>query len=333
MLQSLTVQQRDALIRFKRETVMFPQFQSAYASVRDALALFRASGLIQSHLLLGASGCGKSTLCKMILAENPSFEEPERTVVPVLYVRVPALATVYSLAETLLVALGDPAPYSGNATAKTHRLITLILACGVQMIILDEMQHIHDRGQSPTVYRVADWIKSLADAVGIPFVIAGLPRTTALIETNEQLRRRFSATLPLDRMGFTGDRQIADFASTVASLVKAMPVKSAFSIDDMEAIERIHYASDGRIGYLVSLLLRSLTIAYAIDQHVVDLAILEQAFEAEIWRDGVNAPNPFSKNFCNRRLDRIGEPFSNASQPIKKRKADLHKGAPDEILS
>lgn len=322
MLQNLTIQQRDALIRFKRETVMFPQFASAYVSVKDALALFRATGLIQSHLVLGASGCGKSTLCKMILSENPRYDEPERTVVPVLYIRVPALASVYTVVETLLIALGDPAPYAGNATAKTQRLITLIKGCGVQLIILDEMQHIRDRGQSPTIYGAGDWIKSLADDLEVPFVFAGLPRTTALRETNGQLRRRFSATLPLDRMGFGSDRQIADFASTVASLVKTMPVQLALNLDDMDLIQRLHYASDGRIGYLVSLLLRSLTIAYATDQHVVDVGTLGEAFKAEIWRDGVDALNPFSQKFCHRRLDRLAEPFADEIPPTKKRRSD-----------
>ncbi|WP_051320412.1 TniB family NTP-binding protein [Cupriavidus sp. amp6] len=243
MLENLTTEQRDALIGFKRQTIMFPLFNSAYGGIKTALTLFRATGIVQNHLVLGQSGCGKSTLCRIICSEHPRFDEVERTVVPVLYVRVPPLATVSSLAEELLVKLGDPAPYKGKPKEKTDRLTGLIGKCGVQMIIIDELQHVHDRGQYPTIAKVADWIKDLEEAVSIPFIMAGLPRAEILLDANDQLRRRFSAALSLDRMVIDQDDvQAAAFVGVVAALLSAIRIRSEIDIDDINTIERIYYA-------------------------------------------------------------------------------------------
>lgn len=319
MLEHLTTTQRDALTAFKRHTIMFPLFNNAYGDIKTAFTLSRETGIVQNYLVLGQSGCGKSTLCQMICSEQPRFEEPERTVVPVLYVSVPPLATVSSLAEALLVKIGDPVPYKGKHNQKTGRLIQLIKKCGVQMIIIDELQHVHDRGQYPTIAKVADWIKNLEEEVSIPFIMAGLPRAEILLDANDQLRRRFSAALSLDRMVIDEDDvQAAAFIGVVAELLSAMRIRSKIDINDISAIERIYYATDGRIGYLVSLLLRAMIITYSTDRSAIDLEVLGQAFTSVIWRNGVDALNPFSPKFGARRLSKKGEPFADVFHTVRR---------------
>lgn len=308
-ISELSRVQLNALTTFRRETIMFPQFDEVFRQVSDSIELYQRTGLAAHHILHGHSGCGKSTLCHLLLSEHPRFVVPERDVVPLLYTAVPALATISSVNEALLAELGDPFPTKGTNSAKTNRLITLIEGCRVCMVILDEVQHVHDRGQSPTIYKVADWIKNLLDLSGRPFLLTGLPRVVGLLRTNEQLRRRFGSELILDRMILNNDEAATEFASLVASLLEVLPVPSALDLKDEETVERLYYASDGRVGYLVSLLHGGLLLAYLLEIDRIDCNLLERAFIEQIWNGGIGKLNPFHSEFCFRRLDMLGEPF------------------------
>ncbi|MGI0502115.1 TniB family NTP-binding protein [Burkholderia sp. ZZQ-2] len=309
-ISALSAKQLDALDRFRRETLMFPQFETAYRSISESLTLYRRTGLAECLAIYGETGCGKTTVCKVVEGENQRYSEPHRDVVPVLYASIPALATISSVAECLLTKIGDPAPSKGTNSSKTERLIGLIQACSVDLVILDELQHVHDRGQSPTIYKVGDWIKNFADRIAKPVVLVGIRRAEILVATNGQLRRRFSAALPMDPMTFDSERGIQEFMALVSTLFDALPVQCALQPSSYQALERLYYATDGRIGYLVSLFQRALMLAFRSDSKIVSEAILEQAFVEQIWEAGYGQLNPFNKDFCLRRLDRRLEPFA-----------------------
>ena len=306
---------------------MFPQFEEAYRRIYELLELYRGTGLAESAAMYGESGCGKTTVCKVIEGENPRIVEAERDVVPVLYTSIPALATINSVAEALLTKLGDPMPSKGTISSKTQRLIKLIHACCVDLVILDEFQHVHDRGQSPTISKVADWIKSLVDLIGRPVVLVGIPRAQVLVETNDQMRRRFGASLRLDRMTLDGNDAEVEFAELISGLADALPLQCDLDLQSYSTLTRFYYATDGRIGYLTSLLHRALTLAFLSEAQSIDEAILEAAFTEQIWRSGVGKLNPFDKSFCLRRLDKAGEPFAAAYQATHRRRPESPAGA------
>ena len=58
----LTSKQRDALVQFRRETIMFPQFENAYRSISESLAVYRQTGLADLKAIYGEAGCGKTTV-------------------------------------------------------------------------------------------------------------------------------------------------------------------------------------------------------------------------------------------------------------------------------
>jgi len=301
-----------AIASMKSNVFMFPRFKNAYDQICQAIELYRTVGIAENHLVLGSSGCGKSTLCKLIVSTNKGRREPERNVVPILYMEIPALATISALVEGLLNILGDPGPRAGTITEKTGRLGCLAKGCGVLLIILDEMQHVHDRGKILTISKVADWIKSLTNIVGCPIMLVGLPRTQHLVNANEQLRRRFSATLSLERFDLDegAEADVNEFAGVVVSFLDSMPLRCALRPDaSADDLRKFYYATDGRVGYLASLLARALLLAHKNDLCVIDDTVLEQAFKVEIWYEGVAENNPFSKNFCGRMLNSYGEPF------------------------
>ena len=169
----------DALRRFDEEYIPFPPFVAAAKMIEDNLAIYRETGIAQHLLVLGESGTGKSSLCFWITQKYQRLSLPDREILPVLYVAVPPAATIASMVEVILERLGDPSPTTGTASAKTARSVLLCRACRVELILLDEAQHIHDRGLATTHYMVGDWLKSLIDQIGIPTVFLGLPRLAA----------------------------------------------------------------------------------------------------------------------------------------------------------
>ncbi len=316
-----------AIAALRRNVFMFPRFRNAFEQLVQTIELYRASGVASNHLILGSSGCGKTTLCKLLVSQYPERTESERNVIPVLYIEIPALASIKSLVEGLLSKLGDPAPWAGTISDKTSRLCRLVVGCGVFIIILDEMQHVHDRGRDLTISKAADWIKGFSNAAGCPFALVGLPRTQNLLDANEQLRRRFSATIFLERFNMDDPGGINEFAGIVISFLEGLPLRCSLrpdvSIDDLL---QFYYATDGRIGYLASLLSRALLLAHVDGVWTIDRNLLERAFLTEIWYQGVGELNPFSAQFCGRSLSEYGEPFYVADLPQKKQEASAVLG-------
>ncbi|MDR7270664.1 energy-coupling factor transporter ATP-binding protein EcfA2 [Pelomonas saccharophila] len=298
------------LRRFDEEYIEFAAFRAAADAIRANLEMFREAGLVQHLVVVGESGTGKSTLCRWLAAAYPMQRLTERNVVPVLVVAVPAAATIASMAEAILTSLGDPAPNRGTISEKARRIVKLVHGCKVEIILIDEAQHISDRGQSHTHYMVADWLKVLIDGMGVPTVFLGLPRVETLIQANEQLRRRFSNRLRLS-LGQDESRTVREECLELfQSLGQSLPLRLSaepFPLDDLGV--RLYYASDGRIAHIKKLLGGALRLAIEEGHDAIEPFLLERVFTNEVWWEGVGALNPFNEAFTHRRLDRAGEPF------------------------
>lgn len=300
----------EAMRRFDEEYIPFPPFVAAATAIESNLGLFREVGLAQHLLVLGESGTGKSSLCAWVAHQHPRQRLPDRDVVPVLVVAVPPTATVGSLAEAALEALGDPAPTTGTLSAKTRRLVKLVQACGVEMLLFDEAQHLHDRGQTATHYMAADWLKSVIDAMGVPTVFLGLPRLETLLQVNEQLRRRFSKRVRLALGQSESDTVHGECLQLLISLGACLPIPLSAGVLSWEELGmRMYYASDGRVSYIKKLLAGGMRLAMECGVDRIGPHELEKVFTQEIWWEGIGSLNPFNEQFRFRKLDRGHEPF------------------------
>ncbi|WP_415879493.1 TniB family NTP-binding protein [Methylomonas sp. TEB] len=312
------------LRRFDEEYIPFPPFVAAIEAIKANLTLFRETGIAQHLLVLGESGTGKTSLCRWLAHQYPKLVMPDRDVTPVLIISVPAAATIASMAAVILDKLGDPASSTGTISMKTSRVITLIRACRVEMILFDEAQHIHDRGQAATQYMVGDWLKSLIDQAGIPTVFLGIPRLEGLLQVNEQLRRRFSRRMRL-ALGQSDETSIhGECLQLFRSLGSCLPIPLTCAPYTWEELGmRLYYASDGRVSYIKKLLAAALRRALDTDINDISPGLLELVFTHEIWWEGIGKLNPFNSAFEFRRLDRNNEPFErgSVSTPRSKRPA------------
>jgi hypothetical protein len=302
----------DAIKQLQDAYLMFPAFQKAFEQIEENLKLFRATGVARNLLILGESGTGKSSLCRLFVQRYPKLVLPERDLISVLYVSVPAAATIAGTVEAILAALGDPQPERGTVSVKTARAVRLARGCGVELLLCDESQHIQDRGRTHSQYFVGDWLKSFMDAVGLPVALLGLPRTQALLQVNEQLRRRFTHRLSLSV--HQGESETDSSEASSLDLFHALASALPLPLDPRpygwrELGMRLHFATDGRIAYVKQLLVNAYEQAISQSSTSVSAEELSRAFTAAIWPSGIGVLNPFHKDFAFRRLDRLGEPF------------------------
>ncbi|MFL9890927.1 TniB family NTP-binding protein [Paraburkholderia sp. RL17-381-BIF-C] len=261
-------------------------------------------------MLLGESGVGKSTLLIRYVKKHPAIEHEEFTEVPVLYVALGQSPTPKILANMLLRALGDPKWHVGKEVELTARLVFLIMQCRVRLVILDEANHLIDRGGEKTLHTAADWLKRFVDATRVSFVLAGIPRTRRLLATNDQLRERFREIIEIDRFSVANKSAEHEFRSvlnTFRGCLQGLP-----TIDfSAPAIARLFaFASDGRLRDIRRLLVRAVELAYEQSNPRLTDAILAESFRTVIYPGSPDKRNPFHKAFNETPLVNGDEPFA-----------------------
>jgi len=300
----------DAIKQLQEAYLMFPAFETAFAQIETNLKLYRATGVAQNLLILGESGTGKTSLAQSFTQRYPKEILPERDLIPVLFVSVPPAATIAGTVEAVLSQLGDRDSERGTVSVKTARAVKIARACGVEMMLFDEAQHIQDRGRTYSQYFVGDWLKSFMDALRLPVTLLGLPRTQVLLQVNEQLRRRFTHRLPLSVHQAGSDSNEENSLKLFTALAAELPMPlDPRPYGWRELGLRLHFATDGRIAYVKLLLINAYSHAVSLSETRISTQELQHAFTAAIWELGIGALNPFHKDFTFRALDRIGEPF------------------------
>ncbi len=292
--------------------IQSPQSDHAIARIeevrQDTIRTKSSKGLV----IQGPSGVGKSSLIREYMRNQVS---PDSVGVrPILVVEMPSSPSKRNLATAVLIAMKDP-----FATARGHsaehkftRIVTLLKNQGTEMVILDEAQHLVDY-KRVGAYEAADWIKSLMNETDITVVLVGLKRTDSLLWANEQLRRRFSASIDYGRYELTEETWM-QFASLLKAIHSLLPV-TCISFLSKDMIQRFQLASFGLVDYLIKILDRAVWLAQLTDVEGIDMGVLSQAFKDEVWSRVANERNPFHDDFDFRPLICGREPFENFDNP------------------
>ncbi|GAB6847082.1 TniB family NTP-binding protein [Paraburkholderia kururiensis] len=297
------------------EQILIPhrQFQEVVQRLSHVYE-FASGGAEPRHtLLVGESGSGKTWIARYMLMLMPPQNQDGISIKPVLLVSTPATPTLKTLAEAILFALGDPLAGYGTADNKRYRALSLIRSCRVEMIIIDELQHFLDHGVRHSMYSVADWLKSFIDDAGVSSLLMGLPRATAILALNEQLRRRFATQLVLTPFSIDTEESEAEFRSVLNELDKMIPTSRRSGFAEVDIARRIYVATNGLIGYLKKLVIGAFDLMRVENRACIDISLLGQAFTREIWQGGPHTLNPFRPGFALRKLDQPGEPFASLS--------------------
>ncbi len=296
--------------------VEHPYFRDALKKISDLHQRGLQAKVAGGLLITGQTGAGKTTLIEFYRSHFPDHNETDRTIIPVLVVTTPESPTVKSLAEAILIALGDPAATSGTAENKTRRIFKYLKECRVQLIIVDEFQHFYDSKKVSQAKKVTDWLKNLFNIASVPVVLVGLPRSVMVIRMNPQLKRRFSSPFYLKPFGFTTKEEIRDFRGVLKVINKDLPLDSP-ELHELNLAKRFFYASCGLFDYIAKIIDRAVLIAGEQKQSKLTLKHFSEAFLDEVWRDAPKELNPFYEKAKFRSLTKIGEPFEIWDDPAQ----------------
>jgi len=297
--------------------------------VREIARVHRRGVLLKvsdSFQIVGQTGSGKSSLAKWYRDQFPAGAVDGRMHIPVLLVETPETPTVKSLAEAVLIALGDPWPHKGSTTEMTQRIKHFCKVCVVEIIIFDEIQHFNEGNRHAELLRVTDWFKSLINQVCIPVVLIGLPRSIPVTRSNPQLRRRFSTPYYLAPFGFETAKEQLEFRGLMKALATELPAGSV-DVSSYEEAVRFFHATCGLIDYLVKLLDDAGSRGGSGPAGAVTREDFAVSFLRVIWGEAPPRLNPFGPKAKLRRLDKDGEPFEMLDDIARYLgRADRHKG-------
>jgi hypothetical protein len=292
----------------RKQVIEHPTFTLAIREMARLHQRGKLAGVAEGMLLVAQTGSGKTTALKYYERKFPRIARKTGVRIPVLRVDTPESPTVKTLAEAILFALGDPSAMKGTATAMTNRIIHFFKECGIELLLIDEFQHFYDGRRLAESRRVSDWLKNLINKVGIPVIIAGLPRSIAVINANPQLRRRFGAPHYMEPFSFDTREQQLEFRGILNGIQARLPMR-CIDIAEPSMAQRFYYATHGLIDYIVKII----DDAVSRSANETDRGLTQEdfalAFRRAVWMDAPDQLNPFSANASLRLLTKPLEPF------------------------
>ncbi|NLW90800.1 MAG: AAA family ATPase [Syntrophomonadaceae bacterium] len=271
----------------------YPRFEEILDKINYCHEFSNITAEPECLLITGPTGAGKSTLKKLYERDHPRQILLSTTKVPILSGIIPVPATVKSLVQHLLVQLKDPLALKGTAVAQTERLKMFLSDCQVELIVLDELQHFIDRDSKRVLKTVSDWLKALIEETRIPVVLLGLPEAEGVIDSNEQLSRRFANRYVLQPFLFDTREHIDEFRTFLHLLDTKLPLCKKSNLADFDMACRIYYATDGVVGYVMKLVRKATFYAIKSGTEKVDLPVLAHAFDRHVQSDKYQKSNPF----------------------------------------
>jgi len=299
----------------ERVLVKYPLFKSAVGRIQACFDSYGSTAEPDCCPIVGESGGGKTTIISYFASLHPRVDRRSGVEIPVLMAKVPARPTVKSFAETLLYQLGDPLWGRGNTVSKSIRLRELLKRCGVRLMALDEFQHFVDARQSNIPNEVADWLQEQIEETGLAIVVLGLPRCLEVLKQNEQLRRRFGATLRVGAFRWENKDDRTTYRALLRAVQEQLPEYVMPPLADIEMAFRMHYGSHGLIGYTMKIIRGAARIARCHPRREITLRTLAQSFHEHVWIERLTDPNPFVENFDADKAPPLKLPSETAGAP------------------
>lgn len=129
------------------------------------------------------------------------------------------------------------------------------------------------RAWGSIVYRdVTDWLKRLISNTNVGIVACGLPEAALVVESNEQLARRFSARLQLTPFALEDDKDFLEFRGLLRSLQELLPMPLETPLHEANLARRMYFASYGLFDYLGKVLEGAVSAAVAARLPQINLA-------------------------------------------------------------
>ncbi|SDX61225.1 TniB family NTP-binding protein [Thiocapsa roseopersicina] len=268
----------------------------AYKGAQRVIERNNVLSELDHAVIVGESGCGKTTLCDIIQKEYGDQETEFRLgyqfKMPVLITSIKSPVTNRSLARNLLRAMGDETALNGTSHVLTERLILQMEHIETKVIILDESHDLFTlgargkNGVSKELGAALNWIKALINRTKVTVILMGLPQTIDLINSDEQLARRFKSTFHLKTFSppSESDTGLADFVDDLltfltVSMEQYFDDYTAFN-DHRDCANRLYLATGGSPARVKALVMDAACLAVKAKDRIITAAHFEMAFHS-----------------------------------------------------
>ncbi|MCM3410215.1 TniB family NTP-binding protein [Metabacillus litoralis] len=279
--------------------VEHPRYSYILEKVKEMHFYSKGSVQADSLFLSGRTGVGKTTLLEGYRDSFDRYIKDGYTIVPVLYNKVPVGATPKSVASSLLRSLGDPAYDKGTENSQTARLLHFIKTCQVEMIIIDEFQHLIDRETKHVLNKASDWVKSFCDDAGVPIILCGMPESKKIFAHNDQLDRRFTEKIEMIGFKYSTKEEQIEFRTFLKSIDEQLPFCNSSYLASKKMSDKIFYATNGVPYYVNKILLEATTLAAKSGDDSIDENHLYEAFNMIKVANRPFVSNPFGNEKFN----------------------------------
>lgn len=231
--------------------------------------------------VLGESGMGKTTLIKKFMEQHPVIESDTQTYSAIALVTMPTRPKGSSLCNAILEGLGDRVTSNrDDIHSKVKRIVYLLNKCHTHVLILDEMQHFVNRWNGRDAHDAGDTLKLILDYSNVMLVSSGLEYGASLFRQNEQLLRRFSRTIQLQRFEWDDDESRMQFKAMLKAIQSSMnPHFKTIDLHTNEMAFRLYIASGGITGYVKELISEAAMRSHYRGDREVGLKDYSQAYE------------------------------------------------------
>ncbi|MFD1787705.1 TniB family NTP-binding protein [Sphingomonas floccifaciens] len=158
--------------------------------------------------------------------------------------------TLKSVLQDILIQMKDPDWMIGTEKQLRERIRNFVVELGVELIVIDECQHLHKDGND--VADVTDALKRLLDLGVAPLVLVGNFDAKAVFNRNPQLRARLGLPMYLPAINPKNDAEAIHFRNFVLNfgiqLENCKAVTCSQNLIEATTLEALRIASTGYFG-------------------------------------------------------------------------------------
>ncbi|WMN89117.1 TniB family NTP-binding protein [Vibrio parahaemolyticus] len=245
-------------------------------------------------MVFGAHGVGKSSIIKKYIKQNDGDSDSDGDIVPVVDIVLKENAKPIDAAREILLKLNDPlALHEKDEMILTKRIVDLVFRLKIELFIIDEFQHLVEKSSNKILHEVGDWLKILIHKTKCPVVLFGMPYSQVVLNSNSQLRSRFSVQFHLRPFSFHNGGAI--FTKFLQSLDRALPFENSARLDDEAMVRKLYAFSAGNMRSLRDLIYYA--SLNAIENGRDPIAISDFIYASQLMSGGKpnTWKNPFEK--------------------------------------
>lgn len=206
-------------------------------------------------VLSGPPGSGKTATLGRFTSKHPMAQGTLGDVRPVLYVDVPSPCTVKTLAEEILIQLGDIPNRLGTLGQFTFRIHKQLRDQGVKVVILDECQNLVIGASS--VRALANWVKRFLNMKTVGIVMSGTDEYMPVVRNSMELDRRSFGKKNLRALDWNNPTDRKLFLVFLKNFEDRLPFTQPSELTKIDNALRFHACSKGLVGYVSRLITKA----------------------------------------------------------------------------